>query len=223
MNIYSSTLFLILFAFSTSLIAQPTAGHLGESDPRAQKVLDRLSEKYKKFNTVRTDFILTIESVEDDINEKQEGKLFLKGDKFRLEFEDQLIISDNKTIWTYLKDVEEVNINVYEEDENSISPSELFTIYERDFLYLLAEEWREGNRNYQKVSLTPIDKSLSYFKIDMIIEKNSNTFVSAKIFDKSGLRFTYEMENFEGNPNLSNALFNFDPKNHPNVMVNDLR
>lgn len=46
----------------------------------------------------------------------------------------QEIYCDGKTMWTYLKDANEVQISNYNPKSSDINPSEIFTVYEKGFL-----------------------------------------------------------------------------------------
>ena len=84
-----------------------------QTDKEAEKLIDCISKRYKNFKTIKADFIYAIESKAEKINEKQKGTIIVKSNKFRLDIADQTIICDNKTIWTYSKEVNEVQINYY--------------------------------------------------------------------------------------------------------------
>ena len=73
---------------------------------------------------------MTIESP-GKVKEVQKGTLYIKGDKYRLEFAGQDVISDGKTRWTYVKDANEIQIDNQRKDENAITPTNIFTLYEK--------------------------------------------------------------------------------------------
>jgi outer membrane lipoprotein carrier protein len=52
----------------------------------------------------------------------------------------QEIFCDKQSVWTYLKDINEVQINDYEANKEDITPSNMFTIYQNDFNYMLNGE-----------------------------------------------------------------------------------
>ena len=74
----------------------------------AEKLIERISKRYKAFKTIKADFVYTIENKQQKSIEKQKGNILVKGNKFRLDIANQLIICDNKTIWTYSREVNEV-------------------------------------------------------------------------------------------------------------------
>src|ERR1700722_17576088 len=81
---------------------------------KAKEILNKVSAQYKKFSTLKVDFKY-INEVQGDkkFREEEKGTLYLKKTKFELEMTDQVVISDGKTLWTYIKDAKEVQINNY--------------------------------------------------------------------------------------------------------------
>ncbi|MCY7409879.1 MAG: outer membrane lipoprotein carrier protein LolA [Chitinophagales bacterium] len=194
-----------------------------QNDAKATEILKGVSAKYKTYKSVQGDFNIVVENGKNNTKDVQTGTLFVKGEKYKVALKNQEITSDNVTIWTYLKDANEVQINTYEPDDNTITPSQIFTIYEKNFLYAFIEEKTVNGKVLQYIELTPIDKTKPFFKIKLAIDKVAKAVQSAIVFDKNGNRYTYEIKNFIANPNLADTFFTFDNKAHPGIEVVDLR
>ena len=100
------------------------------SQDRANEILDKVSKKTASYSTIEAHFINTIINELAGINESQKGVLYLQGNLYRLELEDQTIISDGESNWIHLIDEEEVQIIEVDDEEESMSPSKMFTIYQ---------------------------------------------------------------------------------------------
>jgi outer membrane lipoprotein-sorting protein len=194
-----------------------------QQDPKATQILNGVSAKYKSFTSVKADFSIKIENGQNKTTDTQTGTLYVKGNKYKVNLKNQEVMSDNKTVWTYIKEANEVQVNTYEPDENSITPSQIFTIYEKNFIYAFVEEKTVNGKVLQFIELTPNDKSKPYFKIRLGIDKAAKTVQNAVVFDKNGNRYTYEIKTFTPNPALADSFFTFDTKAHPGVEVVDLR
>lgn len=194
-----------------------------QNDPKATQILNAVSAKYKSLKTVKAEFTVRVENGQNTTKDIQSGTLFVKGNKYKVQLKNQEITSDNNTVWTYLKDANEVQVNTYDPEENAITPSQIFTIYEKDFLYAFTEEKKVNGKVIQFIELTPHDKAKPYFKIRLGIDKIEKAVQSAVVFDKNGNRYTYEIKNFVSNPTLEDTFFSFDTKQHPGVEVVDLR
>jgi outer membrane lipoprotein-sorting protein len=211
--------FVLLAGFgliSTLLSAQ-------QNDSKATQILSGVSAKYKTYSAVKADFTIKVESGQNKTSDLQSGTLYVKGNKYKVALKNQEVTCDNKTVWTFIKDANEVQINDYEPDESSITPSQIFTIYEKNFLYAFMEEKVVAGKTLQYIELTPIDKSKPYFKIRLGVDKNAKAVQNAVVFDKNGNRYTYEIKSFTPNPALADTFFAFDPKAHAGVEVVDLR
>ncbi|MEY2830538.1 MAG: hypothetical protein RIQ33_2396 [Bacteroidota bacterium] len=213
---------LSLFALFTLVCCVVFAQNKGTSN-QAKLLLDGMSKKYKSYKTIKANFKLSIENTANKIKEEKKGLLVLKANKFRVEMDNQEISCDGKTVWTFMKDANEVQINNYEANPNGISPADIFTMYEKGFLYQMAEVIKENGKDLQVVELTPTDKSKNYFKIKLVIDKASQSIARSKIFDKNGNVYTYYVTQFQSNQTIDDAAFTFDIKKHPGVEVNDIR
>lgn len=212
----------LLFTYCLSIIA--LTGTAQQKDQKAQQILDGVSSRYKAYKSVQADFNIKVEGgTNGSTKEQQTGTLYLKGNKYKLKINNQEIISDNTTVWTYLKDANEVQINAFETDDNSISPTEIFTIYEKNFLYAFVEEKIVGGKTFQIIDLTPNDKNKPYFKVRLSIDKAAKAIQSAIVFDKNGNRYTYEIIKFTPNPEIAETFFSFDTNKYPGIEVVDLR
>lgn len=209
------SIILISFLFVSESFAQ--------IDIKADKLLKIVSARYKKFKTVKADFIYSIESQKDKLHEKQKGTLFIKGNNFKLDIAGQIIYCDNKTIWTYNKDANEVQVNNYNPKETSIRLDDIFTMYGKGFIYKMVEEKKDGNRELAIIELTPKDKKKNFFKIKLTIDKTNQSIIRSVVYDKSGTTHDYTITNQYPNLKLEDHFFTFDAKKFPKVEIIDLR
>jgi len=192
-------------------------------DPKAQEILDNVSKTYSEFTSIKADFDMIIDIPDTDDDEKQSGTVTIQGESYKLLLEGTQIITDNNTLWTYLEDVNEVQISYYEPEEGTITPSQIFTIYEEDFTYFYHDQEKEDGKVFEMVDLTPNDKDKPYFKIRMWIDAKTNLISKAKVFDKNGNRYIYKINNFESDVKLGEGFFNFDLAQYEDIEVIDLR
>ena len=213
----------LILLITVFYLASSVESFAQQSDAKATGILNTLSAKYKSYTSLRTVFSMKIENGEGKVTESQNGTLYVKSNKYKIELNNQDIICDNATVWTFLKDANEVQINTYEPDDNAINPSQIFTIYEKNFLYAFIEEKTINAKVFQIIDLTPNDKTKNYFKVRLTIDKNDKAITSVKIFDKSGTKMTYEVQKFTPNFTLLDSFFSFDTKKYPGIEVVDLR
>jgi outer membrane lipoprotein-sorting protein len=216
---------IVLFstAFATALSAQAPAG-LGKSDPEAKKLLDAVSAKFKSYKTVKANFTLKIENSAGKVQGNKTGTVLMKGTKYKVNITGQEIFCDGKTIWTFDKSANEVQVSELDNSAGSITPQKLFTnFYDKDFLYVQNEDVKKGAKVYQVVELTPIDKTKPFFKVILEIDKSAKSITSTKVFEKNGNRYTYAVSAMTTNQPIEDDAFVFDQKKYPGVEVIDLR
>jgi len=193
-----------------------------QDDAKAKSILDKLSAKTKSYSTIKADFSFTMLNKADGLNETQTGAIKVKGDKYVLSIKGQDVICNGKSIWTYIKDADEVQINDMpdEDEEDFISPSKIFTLYEDGFKYKFVKEVN----GVQIINLYPkVADEKSFHRIELHINKAKNQISKAVVFGKDGTNSTYTFKNFTPNGSISDSEFSFDKTKHPKVEIIDLR
>ena len=188
------------------------------SQERANEILDKVSQKTASYSTIEAHFINTIINEKAGINESQKGVLYLQGNLYRLELEDQTIISDGESNWIHLIDEEEVQIIEVDDEEESMSPSKMFTIYQEGYKKQFVSE---TNSNYI-IDLIP-KESGSFIKIELRINKKEMRIAGFTLFDKNGGSYAYDVKLFKENQIFEKGFFQFNTSAHPNVDLIDLR
>ncbi len=191
-------------------------------DKKSNEILDRLTAITESYHTIKTEFAYKMKNAEADIDETEEGTLFVKGDKYRLLIADQEVICDGETIWTYIEDAEEVQVNSIEDSEGSITPSNLLTSYNKDYKSKFIRESFQYGTTVYIIDLTPVEGK-SYYKIRVIIDKKKDQLLEFTIFDKSGSTYSYIINKFLPNIEIEDSYFFFNAEDFPGVDVIDMR
>ncbi len=211
---------MIRFAFIVFLSLTAFAG-MAQRSSNATEILENVREHYDKSKGFSADFVFTIDIPEQD-NQVMKGKLFLKGDKYRLQMDDQEIISDDITLWQWMKSVNEVQVNYVEQDENMISPSRIFSLYLKGHKYQHLSSTKFEGRNIALIEIVPEDRSTEYFKIKATVNTDKDQLEEMQIFYKDGTVYTFRIRN-EKTTSLLDNFFSFIHKEHPEVELIDLR
>lgn len=210
---------LTVFTLLISLVSLPLIGQ----DATANRILNNVSRTYQTYKSIKAGFTIDIKNTQNNSTIKQVGTLYLKGKKFRIKLTDQEIYCDGKTMWTYFKEENEVQITKYDPNAQEINPSEIFTIYQKGFNYKYIGESIISGKTVQKIEMTPTDKTKPYFKVKLNIEKASNKITNMSVYNKNGIRSNYAITSFKSNLPISDGFFKFDPKTKPGVIEIDLR
>lgn len=192
-------------------------------DPKALEILEAMSKKYKSIPAFEANITCNLSNDVDKVNDEFKGKITVKGDKFRMVLPEQEVINNGATIWTYLPEAKEVNIDNYDPTSEDINPSKIHEVYKKGYKYLYLQDKTEGGVMCEEIDLVPEKKDAQYFKIKMFINKKEKTVQSFTLFDKGGNRYKYTVSKFTANAKIEDSFFIFDPKNYPGVEVIDLR
>lgn len=195
-----------------------------QQDEYAKQILQKVSDKYDAYKTLRSDFTFHAEFANDDSYDDK-GIMHFDKDKnsYRIQLQNQTLISDGKTVWSIINDDQEIQITNANQDNETIGPNNIFTFYKSGFKYIsLDDEKIESNKLLKVIELSPIDTRKNYFKIKLRINEK-NHIHDVKIFDKSGARYTYTISALYVNHTLPNSTFTFNKEQYPKFEIVDLR
>jgi len=213
-NPFTNLVLIIAFIASSAFV---------NNDKESSKILDKVSKNYKSYKTIKASFKIKIFNRKDNSSQSEKGTLYVKGKKFRVEMDGQEIYCDGKTMWTYLKDANEVQISDYNPRNSDINPSEIFTVYEKGFLSKFIGEGKKGSVITEQIELTPTDKKKPFFKVKLTIDKLAKKILDMTVLSRNGTESLYEIVSFAPNVALDDSFFKFDKKQKPGVVEIELR
>lgn len=219
---------------NTLIVLSTCTTAFAQKDTQAKAILAQVSQKYKSYDVIKTDFSFTLDNQQAGVKETQTGTLIskAKAGKYKVTLYssasvkdvDKEIISDGKSQWTYLKKDKEVQVgDAAKGGEGINNPSQIFTIYERGYKYLYTGEQKIAGKAFQVIDLTPENDKQSIFKVRLLIDKVKKQIYSALLFDKNGNKYNYTVKSFTPNAPIADSMFAWDAKSHPGIEVVDLR
>jgi outer membrane lipoprotein-sorting protein len=197
-----------------------------QQDPKAKGILDDVSAKTRSFKTISADFSFSMENKAMSINEKNEGSIKLKGQKYFVDLPGAgiKVYSDGKTNWNYMKQGNQVTISTIDEDSSELmDPSSLFSIYEKGFTSKFVAEKTLGGKVVYQIDLFPDKKDYDVSKISIEINKTTMMIQSAQLFGTDGNIYGIVVKKMENNKDFQDTEFAFDAKKFPDVEIIDLR
>lgn len=205
-----------------SLAVLVTLPAMAQKDKRAKDILDAMSRKYKALKTYQAAF--TYASAGAGAKESYKGDLTVKDEKFRLLLGGQEVFTDGKTMSTYVKESNEVNVQDYDASANGeLNPTQIYTIYKRGFDYRFLKEQKQGGRTLEVIELTPNREKSPIATVQISVDKVDKSVRNWLIINKDGKRTSYTITKFTPNVNVPDSFFVFDKAKHPGVEVVDLR
>ncbi|MFP4023171.1 MAG: LolA family protein [Thiohalospira sp.] len=196
-----------------------------QKDPDAKIILDNLSEKTKSYQNIQTEFKIDYKNIKDNTQNSSKGKIAIQGEKYRLNFMGAESFFDGQTLWSYLEEVNEVNISEPEPNDNDIfsNPQDIFTIYDKDFKYQLIDQYNKNGVAIAIVDLYPYDIDEDYSRIRLEVNTDKYQLQSVTIFGKDGSHYIIKFFNYKTNIDLDSTYFIFNKSDYPNVEIIDMR
>ncbi len=192
---------------------------VAQFDPEAKAILDAMRDNYRNIEAFTATFTQKLTNESAGLEEQFEGTITVMDKFYKLIIGEREIYYDGTDLWSYNKDISEVTVSPYMEDEQEISLNNIWDIYQEGFKYILLSTNPNGN---QVIDLDPIDRDGSYFKIRMIISRE-NRISSFTVFENTGNKYLYEITNFKEQADLTPDFFKFDPEDYEGIEVLDFR
>ena len=193
-------------------------------DEKAKMILDELSSKTRKFNSITSDFSFTLDDKQANVKQTQEGTLRMQDKRYYIKLGVNEIYSDGVTRYTYNKDMNEVYIDDAESGEDGLNPSEIYTVWETGFKHYYEQEITEGGKSYHVIKLVPVKpEKKTFHSVKLYIEKSKMEVSKILILGKQGDNYTYEVKTFKTDKVYTPADFTFSAAKYPGVEKIDNR
>lgn len=190
----------------------------------AKDILDKANLAYNQAGGIVASFTVNTEDVKGKTIYSQDGKAYLKGNKFKIDVPDGITWFDGKTQWVYAKGGDEVNVsNPTGEELAGVSPSVLLSLYKAGFKLSYKGEKKEKTKTVYVVEMIPLGKKTEFSRMIVTIDKVTNIFTSVSTYGKDGMDNHLIINKIQTGVNLSDAVFVFNKKEYPGVEVIDLR
>ena len=210
--------FLLFALLSLSTIVAQT------KDPKAKQLLSEVNKKVNSYDNIEISFKYVLENESENIRQETKGKVTLEGDKYVLDILGIQRIFDGKTLYTISSEDEEVTISNEnsEEEENTISPSQLFSFFESGYNYTLDIIQNKMGRKIQYIKLIPID-SESEIKYALLgIDIKTKHIYNLIEIGKNNTKTTLNVLEFNTNTPLPQSFFKFDASKYSDYYINNL-
>lgn len=215
---------LIMLVMYTQMFAQKNVQPKID-DSKAREILEAASEKLKSYKSMKYEFTYTMENKKENIKETKKGVIYMKGDMYKLSIAGQEIINNGETQWTFIEEVNEVQVSDPSENEDgeSLTPYQMLTTYADKYKTRFIREEVADGKTVQVVDLFPKKGGTAFYRTRLFINKANSNVISSVLSDRNGGNYTYKVNSLKTNLNLTKADFTFKPSNHPGVEIIDLR
>ena len=191
---------------------------------RGENADDVMSNVQKKYETIKDASVRFTEHIEFGVMKTEQtftGTFQMKkGGKYRIEGEEQVIVTDGSSVWTYTKSNRQVVIDTYHEDPKSFSPDKVLVNVPQNYSATLLAEERTG-RNMSVLKLIPKDEQSQVKWLKVWIDRSDWLMQKLVMQDISDNVTTYTITDVRLNTNLQDSVFHFLPPEGTDVV--DLR
>ena len=173
--------------------------------------MDRLQAFFTEVQSLRGDFTQTTFDDHNQIRDRAQGTFALqRPGKFHWNYQSpyqQLIVANNKKVWLYDSELEQVTIKKLDEAVGN-TPAQLLSSGESlDKSFEISEIGAIDN--LQWVELTPREKNTSFEQIRLGFYQHDLR--TMELMDNFGHTTRLEFSHLQRNPRLAAALFEFTP------------
>jgi outer membrane lipoprotein-sorting protein len=195
---------LVLFSFLIcfGLCAQ-------QNDPKAAKILDDLYKKTSAYTTVIAEFRMVMLKKDEKTADTLRSRLWLKGDKYRLELPNTTLIGDSSTQVTIDSLSKEYSIQPRDPGDKDLHPSEWLVFYRKDLQYKYDKEIKLNGMRLAVIDLYAAvrPEKKKYSKIKLYIDCKDMTMRNADFMMKDGSLHTLEILKIDPNVEIDDSLF----------------
>ena len=206
---------IIILIFSFNINAQ--------NDPRAEKLLSKVSNKIDLAESYKIDFKYTLENKLEGINQDANGTVTIQGDNYLLNFMGITQICDSNNVYSIVPENEEVIISsIEEEEEQTIKPSKLLNFYRKGYLILWDKLQSDYENKVQFVKLIPSDSNSDIDYLLLGINISNNNISKLIEIGKNKTKTILNVNSIVFDPAIEKDIFIFDENNYTDDYIEKL-
>lgn len=205
---------LIAFAFLTSSV-------FAQSDEKSEKILNEMSSEIKSMKSFYVEFSMNVKNDATGENSTENGYGYVMGEKYYAALGENVLISNAMKNWTVVKEEKVVyQSDVDYEDEESMNPKKLMTIWEEGFKSKYIKTTTLNGKQVHQINLYPTNPAeVNYHTITLYIGVDKKDLKKAVMKTKDGSTMTYSISKFEKNKSVSESKFVYNPQKFPGYQL----
>lgn len=198
------------FLFSTSM-AQTS---------KSQVILDKLSGSMKQLSTFYVEFNANIKNTSTGVNESEKGKGWVKGDKYYATYGEITLLSNGVKTWTVINEEKSVYVSDASDDEESMNPKKLMTIWESGFKNTYEKSDVLNGENIHIIKLYPKQPdNADYHTVLLYVSVRTSELKKVIMKTNDGTIMTYHLTKFISNKEITDSKFSFNKAQYPGYTV----
>jgi outer membrane lipoprotein carrier protein len=208
---------LLLFSLAAMSVA-----FARQSDLTVKDVTEKMQRRYEMIDDMTADFVKHVKLGFSNMEQNYSGRIQIKKPgKLRMEAENESIVTDGVTVWLYSPANNQVIVDNYKENQNSVSPESFMLNLPQNYYSTLMgiEKGRVGS--IVTLKLVPKDDRAFVRSVKVILDDDTWIVRKIVILDVNDTETTYSIKDMKLNTNVSDERFVYVPP--AGVEVVDLR
>ncbi len=187
-----------------------------------KEIIKSLKKKYASIDDAVVKFEQTVKYGVSKFEQSFSGTFyFKKKNKYRIETEQQIVVTDGATSWLYSKVNNQVIIDKYREDKDTSSPEKFLLSISDEYIPVILRTEKSDDKKVYILKLTPRDENSSVESAKIWVVEDDLQIMKVEITDINGTITTYSVKSVKINSGVDDSIFKFSIPN--GVKVVDLR
>lgn len=178
------------------------------SPENAQEILEKVRKQYDAVKDAELKFTQQTRFSLSALEQHVSGTLLLKKEhKYRIETEDQTVVTDGETVWSYSVANKQVLIDHFKLTAQSLSPERILAGAPEDFTATTLRHEKLGKADAVVLKLTPRSEASLVSTLHLWVDPSDWLIRKVVITDVNGKETTYTVSEIKLNIGLSDSRF----------------
>lgn len=195
------------FKIMIALAVFVNAVGFSQNSPQAEAILNKVSKTLEQQKNITIEFTHTLENKMVNIKQASQGSAIIEGDKYVLNYLNNIILFDEQKSYVISPENEEINItDANDIDDESLTPSKLLSFYKKGYTYQLAKK----SGDIQFIKLIPTKESEEVSHIMLGVNTAKNQISSLTEVGTNGTNTSFDITSYKTNQTLAPTTFVFN-------------
>ncbi len=183
---------------------------MGAAEETAQDVLEKVRKKYDSITDAQLKFSQKTRFEMTKVEQSVTGTLLLKKtNKYRVDTDDQTIVTNGETVWSHSSANKQVLIDHFKMNENIISPEKILTGAPSDFTSTMIGRDKIGKTDVMVLKLVPNNDQSMVKTMKLWVDNSTWLIKKAEIVDVNGKQTEYLVTDVKINTGLQDSRFTY--------------
>jgi len=187
-----------------------------------QNVVQNVQNTYQTIDNAVIKYEQIVEFPVTRTEQTFEGIVYMKRpDFYRIESEQQTVVTDGKTIWSYNPFTEQVIVDLFQEDEQMFTPDRFLLNIPDEFYVTVGDRETVDGQSLIALRLVPKDDHQFVRSMRMWVDDDGWIVRKAEVVDLNENKTTYRVHDIQLNVGVDMDLFSYQPPENAEII--DLR